>query len=224
MTREIVLDTETTGLDPAQGHRIVEVAAVELVDQMPTGVTFQSYINPQRDMPEEAFRIHGLAGDFLADFPVFSDIVEDLFAFIGDSQLVIHNAVFDLRFLNAELKLVGRPILESSRTIDTLVLAQRKFPGASNNLDALCRRFAIDAASRTLHGALLDCQLLADVYLQLLGGRQADLGLKVGMPARTSTGAAPRRFRAPRPHAASADELARHRIFVDKLDDPVWKR
>ena len=224
MLREIVLDTETTGLDPAQGHRVVEVAAVELIDHVPTGVTFQTYINPERDMPEEAFRIHGLAADFLDEFPVFTAIADDLCTFLGEAPLVIHNAVFDMRFLNAELTGAGRAVIPFTRAIDTLALAQRKFPGAANSLDALCRRFAIDASSRTLHGALLDCQLLAEVYLQLLGGRQTDLGLKPGARTTVAGNGQQRRFRVARPHAPSAQELARHEAFVDKLDDPVWRR
>jgi len=220
--REIVLDTETTGLDPAKGDRIVEVAAVELIDQLPTGVTFQSYIHPERDMPEEAFKVHGLSAEFLAEFPVFAEVVDDLLAFLGDDPLVIHNAVFDIRFLNAELARVGRPLIAAERATDTLILAQRKFPGASNNLDALCRRFAVDASGRTLHGVLLDCQLLAEVYLHLMGGRQADLGLKIDRKTRVEAGGPGRTFRPPRPHAPSTEELERHGALIAKLEDAVW--
>ena len=175
--REIVLDTETTGLDPDQGHRLVEVAGVELVDHLPTGRTFHSYLDPERDMPEDAFRVHGLSAAFLRDYPRFAEVAGALLDFLADSRLVIHNASFDLRFLNAELALLGREPFPHGRAIDTLFLAQRRFPGAPNSLDALCRRFAVDSSARTRHGALLDCELLAEVYLHLIGGRQIGLGL-----------------------------------------------
>src|SRR5690242_10106213 len=168
MLREVVLDTETTGLDPEQGHRVVELGAVELANHIPTGRTFHAYINPERDMPAEAFRVHGLAAEFLADHPVFAEVVDAFLEFLGDGKLVIHNAAFDVRFLNAELDRCGRPPIPSERAVDTLVLAQRRFPGAPNNLDALCKRFGVDNSNRKLHGALLDCELLADVYLHLL--------------------------------------------------------
>lgn len=223
MLREIVLDTETTGLDPDQGHRIVEVAALELVNHLPTGKTFHSYINPERDMPEEAFRVHGLSAEFLADNPVFAEVLEPLLEFLADSPLVIHNAGFDLRFLAAELVRHGREPLPPSRAVDTLLLAQRRFPGAPNSLDALCRRFSVDNAARTLHGALLDCELLAEVYLHLLGGRQTMLGLERS-GGRGAAAPALRPVRLPRPHAPSAEELAAHAAFIAKLDDPVWLR
>jgi DNA polymerase-3 subunit epsilon len=219
--REIVLDTETTGLDPNQGHRIVEVAGVELVNHLPTGRTFHSYVNPERDMPEEAFRVHGLSAEFLAGYPVMADVVEPLLEFLADSRLVIHNAAFDIRFLNAELGRHGREPLPPDRAVDTLLLAQRRFPGAPNSLDALCRRFNVDNAARTLHGALLDCELLAEVYLHLIGGRQIGLGLD--RPGGRSAAGGPARIaRPPRPHAPSEDELARHAAFVAKLENPVW--
>jgi DNA polymerase-3 subunit epsilon len=221
MLREIVLDTETTGLDPDQGHRIVEVAALELVNHLPTGRTFHSYVNPERDMPEEAFRVHGLSAPFLLDFPVFAEVAGPLVEFLGDSPLIIHNAAFDVRFLNAELTRQTLEPLPFGRAVDTLLLAQRRFPGTSNSLDALCRRFAVDNAARTLHGALLDCELLAEVYLHLIGGRQTMLGLdRPGMRATGPMVARP--VRPPRPHAASPEELAAHAAFVAKLDDPVW--
>ena len=221
MLREIVLDTETTGLDPDRGHRIVEVAALELVDHLPTGRTFHSYVHPQRDMPEEAFRVHGLSAQFLRDFPVFAEVVSPLLEFIEDSRLVIHNAAFDIRFLSAELDRHGHEPLAMSRAIDTLQLAQRRFPGAQNSLDALCRRFAIDNSTRTLHGALLDCELLAEVYLHLIGGRQTVLGLdRPG--ARRAGQAVARMVRPPRPHAPSAEEEAAHAAFVAKLDQAIW--
>jgi DNA polymerase-3 subunit epsilon len=219
--REIVLDTETTGLDPDQGHRLVEIAAVELIDHLPSGQSFHRYLNPERDMPEEAFRVHGLSAQFLRDFPLFGEVVDELIEFLGDSRLVIHNAVFDLRFLNAELTAHGREALGPGRAIDTLQLAQRKFPGAANNLDALCRRFAVDNSARTRHGALLDCELLAEVYLHLIGGRQ--IGLSLAMPGQHRAAAAVvRPVRPPRPHAPSAEELAAHAAFLAKLDDPIW--
>ena len=223
MLREIVLDTETTGLDPEQGHRLVEVAGVELIDHLPTGRTFQSYLNPERDMPEDAFRVHGLSGAFLRDFPKFAEVVDPLLEFLGDSRLVIHNAAFDMRFLNAELALVGREPFPLGRAIDSLFLAQRRFPGAQNSLDALCRRFAVDNSARTRHGALLDCELLAEVYLHLIGGRQIGLGLV--QPGQRAAGEAiSRPARAARVFAPSPEELAAHAAFVAKLDDPVWRR
>jgi DNA polymerase-3 subunit epsilon len=222
MQREIVLDTETTGLDPAQGHRVVELGAVELVNHLPTGRTFHAYLNPERDMPEEAFRVHGLSAEFLADHPVFAEVVDAFLEFLGDARLVIHNAAFDVRFLNAELARCGRPAIPSERAVDTLLLAQRRFPGASNNLDALCKRFGVDNSNRKLHGALLDCELLADVYLHLLGGRQA--GLDLAQPARAGAAVAVTRVaRPPRPHAPTPEELAAHAVFVAKLENPVWE-
>jgi DNA polymerase-3 subunit epsilon len=222
MQREIVLDTETTGLDPAQGHRVVELGAVELVNHLPTGRTFHAYLNPERDMPEEAFRVHGLSAEFLADHPVFAEVVDAFLEFLGDGKLVIHNAAFDVRFLNAELARCGRPAIPSERAVDTLLLAQRRFPGASNNLDALCKRFGVDNSNRKLHGALLDCELLAEVYLHLLGGRQA--GLDLAQPTRAAAVAAVTRIaRPPRPHAPTPEELAAHAAFVTKLENPVWE-
>ncbi|MGD9511707.1 MAG: DNA polymerase III subunit epsilon [Geminicoccaceae bacterium] len=219
--REIVLDTETTGLDPDQGHRLVEIAGVELVDHLPTGRSFHRYLNPERSMPEEAFRVHGLSAEFLRDYPLFGEVVDELVEFLADSRLVIHNAVFDLRFLNAELGAHGREALGPGRAVDTLLLAQRKFPGAANSLDALCRRFAVDNSARTRHGALLECELLAEVYLHLIGGRQIGLGL--AMPGQHRAAATVLRpVRPPRPHAPSAAELAAHAAFLAKLDNPIW--
>ena len=175
--REIVLDTETTGLDPNQGDRIVEIGAVELWNHIPTGKTYHQYINPERNMPNEAFQVHGLGDDFLRDKPVFSNIAADFVEFIADSKLVIHNASFDMRFLNAELSWVKRPQIPLERALDTLAIARKKFPGSPASLDALCRRFGIDNNARTLHGALLDSEILAEVYLELIGGRQPDFML-----------------------------------------------
>lgn len=224
MLREIVLDTETTGLDPAAGHRIVEIGAVELVNHLPTGVHWQRYVNPERDMPEEARRVHNLSAEFLAGHPKFAEIVDEFLAFLGDSTLVIHNASFDLRFLNAELERCGREPLPPSRVIDTLLLAQRRFPGQPNSLDALCRRFGVDASARTFHGALLDSEILAEVYLHLIGGRQAALGLE---PVRERAGGARTRARPPRParpHAPTAEELEAHAAFVAGIPDALWNR
>jgi len=221
--REIVLDTETTGLDPNSGHRIVEIGCVETRYHITTGESFHVYINPERDMPEEAFNVHGLSEQFLSDKPVFAEVVEDFLAFIGDSPLVIHNAEFDMKFLNAELKKVGRPLLDRDRAVDTVTMARRKFPGAQANLDALCRRFEIDLSRRDKHGALLDAELLADVYLQLRGGAQPGLELAgdTSQSGRDSV-VIERQARAPRPHAPSAEELAAHAALVESLKDPVW--
>jgi len=175
--REIVFDTETTGLDPYQGHRLLEIGCIELVNRFPTGQTFHHYLNPERDVPAEAFAIHGLSYEFLKSKPVFADIVVDLLAFVGDAPLIAHNASFDLSFLNAELERVKQATIPRDRLIDTLLLARRKYPGGSNRLDDLCNRFGIDNSRRTKHGALLDAELLAEVYLELIGARQAQLGL-----------------------------------------------
>ena len=180
--REVVFDTETTGLDPYQGHRLVEIGCIELINRFPTGRTFHSYLNPERDVPPEAFAIHGLSNDFLRSQPAFPNVAVDLLAFIGDAALVAHNAAFDLGFLNAELERVNRVIVARDRLIDTLLLARRKYPGSPNRLDDLCIRFGIDNSRRTKHGALLDAELLAEVYVELVDARQAQLGL-VAMPA-----------------------------------------
>jgi DNA polymerase-3 subunit epsilon len=228
--REIVLDTETTGLNPATGDKIVEIGCVELINHLPSGETYHQYINPERPMPEEAFAIHGLSDEFLADQLVMNDVAESFLEFIGDAPLIIHNAEFDLRFINAELKALDRPILAKARAIDTVVLARTAFPGAPASLDALCKRFGIDNPSRSLHGALLDAQLLAEVYLELIGGRQADMGLKddAGGPGDTqgeaqSEASGDTARRPPRPHAASGPEKAAHNDFLDKIDKPIWR-
>lgn len=173
--REIVLDTETTGFDPNDGHRLVEIGCVEIEQQIPTGRTFHKYINPERDMPEEAFRVHGLSEEFLSDQPLFSEIADDFIDFIGTAPLIIHNAAFDMNFLNAELRWLKKDQIPMEQSVDTLLMARKKYPGAPATLDALCRRFDIDNSNRTLHGALLDAELLAEVYLELLGGRQHGL-------------------------------------------------
>lgn len=221
--REIILDTETTGLDPAAGDRIVEIACLELVNHLPTGRTFQRYLNPEREVSAGALEVHGLSDAFLAEQPRFADIVDEFLAFIGDATLVIHNAEFDVGFLNAELARCGRPPLQG-KVIDTLQMARQKFPGAQASLDALCRRFSIDNSARSKHGALLDSELLAEVYLELVGGRQVglDLVLRSSAPAGSRGPLAERIARPPRPHAPSPEELAAHAALVAKLKDPIW--
>lgn len=222
--REIVLDTETTGFEPSEGHRLVEIGCVELINHVATGRTFHKYCNPERDMPEEAQRVHGLSAEFLAGHPCFREIVQEFVEFVGDSPLIIHNAQFDMKFINAELILCGRPPLPMEQAVDTVQMARRKFPGAPASLDALCRRFGIDNSARTYHGALLDAELLADVYLELVGGREPGLALSTG--GRDGGGAAivvERPFRAPRPHAVPPEELAAHADFIAKrVKNPLW--
>lgn len=226
--REVVFDTETTGLDPAVGHRLVEFGCVELENHVPTGRTLQGYVNPGRPMPSEAFAIHGLSDEFLAGFPPFADAVDKLLEFLGESPLVIHNADFDMRFLNWELSLLGRPGLPASRAIDTVGLARRRFPGAPASLKALCQRFGIDDSARDLHGALLDARLLADVYLELVGGREPGLALAATRRTAAATAAGERPPRPPRPHAPSEAERAAHAAFVADLarqlkeGQPIW--
>jgi DNA polymerase III subunit epsilon len=224
--REIVLDTETTGLDPLRGDRLVEIGCVEIFNRMPTGQTFHRYFNPERSMPAEAFAVHGLSTEFLAAKPLFAEEVEEFLAFIGDAPLVIHNASFDISFINAELDRLNRPAILRERLIDTLLLARRKHPGVSNRLDDLCSRYAIDNSHRTKHGALLDAELLAEVYVDLIGARQSQLLLAA--EARDilvpGGGEAPRRQReiplAPR--LTEADRAA-HRAFILTLGDkPIW--
>ena len=224
--REIVLDTETTGLDPLRGDRLVEIGCVEIFNRMPTGLTFHRYFNPERDMPAEAFAVHGLSTEFLAAKPLFVEEVDEFLAFIGDAPLVIHNASFDVSFINAELDRIKRPALSRERLVDTLLLARRKHPGVSNRLDDLCSRYQIDNSRRTKHGALLDAELLAEVYIDLIGARQSQLILaSESREIRVSgVGDMPRRQReiplAPR--VTEADRLA-HREFVLTLGDkPVW--
>jgi DNA polymerase III subunit epsilon len=230
--REIVLDTETTGFEPAEGHRIVEIGAVELYNHVATGRTYHQNINPDRTMPPEAFEVHGLGDDFLRDKPRFAEIGAAFLEFIGtDSQLVIHNAAFDMKFLNAELNWAGLPTLGPERALDTVALARRKFPGSPASLDALCRRFGIDNSAREKHGALLDSELLAEVYLELIGGRQPDFGLSTqdqkagdGVGAEGAAWTAPRRP-APLPPRITDEEAAAHRSFVEELGEKsLWKR
>ena len=216
--REIVLDTETTGLDPQAGHRIVEIACVELQHHIPTGREFHRYVNPGRDIPIDALSVHGLTVEFLTAFPLFAEVADELLAFIGSDPLVMHNAEFDLAFLNMELARLERAPLASA-VIDTLGLARQHYPGAPASLDALCRRFDIDLSGRANHGARIDCGLLAAVYLELIGGRQP--GLDFVAPA-TAGFAAVRITRSPRPHFPSDEELAAHQAMLALLTAPLW--
>lgn len=222
MTREIVFDTETTGFEPSEGHRLVEIGALELMNHMPTGVTFHKYINPERDIPADATRVHGITNEKVADCPLFADIADEWLAFVGDSPMIAHNAAFDMRFINAELAWINRPAYPAERFIDTLAIARKKFPGSPVSLDALCRRFGVDNSHRDFHGALLDSELLAEVYLELLGGRQPGLALG-GVGSEEERVQIARPYREPRPHAASEDELAAHRAFVEKkVKKALW--
>lgn len=223
--REIVLDTETTGVNPLQGDRIVEIGCVELLNHLPTGQTYHVYINPERDVPDEAARVHGLTTEFLLDKPVFSNVVDTFLDFIGDAPLVIHNAPFDMGFLNMELTRHGFKNLPMARAIDTLPMARRKFPGAPASLDALCKRFGVDNSARDYHGALLDAQLLAEVYLELCGGRQPDLE----MVQKTETvlnqeETVTRVFREPRAHTPTEEEMSAHDAFMQKIKNALWSR
>ncbi|PVA07654.1 DNA polymerase III subunit epsilon [Thalassorhabdomicrobium marinisediminis] len=240
--REIVLDTETTGFEPSEGDRIVEIGAIELMNHMPTGRTYHQYINPKRDMPSGAFEIHGIGPDLLTppqdpkpgqvtlrDKPVFADVAQAFVDFIGDARLVIHNAAFDMKFLNAELGWLNRPLLPMAQALDTLAIARKKFPGSPASLDALCRRFGIDNSNRTLHGALLDSEILAEVYLELIGGRQPDLVL-AGQDRSKAKSAADTDWRPyPRPTPLApkikAAEAEAHAAFVETLgDNALWNR
>lgn len=223
--REIVLDTETTGFKADEGDRLVEIGCIELINHIPTGRHYHVYINPERSMPEEAFKVHGLSDEFLKDKPVFAAVAREFCDFIGEDPLVIHNAQFDLGFLNAELaRLPGFPHIAMERAIDTVRLARQKFPGAQVSLDALCKRFNIDNSARVKHGALLDAELLAEVYLELIGGRQQGLGFAGAAEGETILAVQVPRgpARPPRPHAASPEELAAHAAFLAKLKDPLW--
>jgi DNA polymerase-3 subunit epsilon len=226
--REIVFDTETTGLNPAGGDRMVEIGCIEIFNRVETGRHFHAYFNPERPMPSEAEAVHGLTTIFLSDKPRFGERAEELLEFLADSPLVAHNASFDFGFLNHELGRCGRPAVCNSRMVDTLVLARTRHPGAKHSLDALCTRFGVDRSQRIKHGALLDAQLLAQVYVELTGGRQIGLGLvadtgqvKVAVDGQTVTVREPR---VPRPHHAAPEELERHRAFIAKLVNPLWAR
>ena len=220
--REIALDTETTGLDPGDGHRVVEIGCIELINHIPTGEIFHTYLNPERSMSHEAYGVHGLDDTFLGKQALFADIADAFLEFIGGSPLVIHNAAFDLKFINSELQRAARGPLEVAKVVDTLELARHKFPGSPASLDALCRRFGIDNSVRTKHGALLDAELLSCVYVELIGGRQPALGLQheptTPSLARVNTSV----VRAPRPHAPSDAELVAHAAFIAGLENPIW--
>jgi DNA polymerase-3 subunit epsilon len=227
--REVIFDTETTGLDPKSGDRMVEIGCIEMVGRVETGRTFHAYFNPERDMPAEAEKVHGLSAAFLATKPRFAELADELLAFLGDAPLVAHNAGFDFGFLNAELERIGRAGISLERMVDTVALARKKHPGAKNSLDALCTRYGIDRSHRVKHGALLDAELLAQVYVELTGGRQIGLELasETVTVARTvvdiaAAPAAARPVRPPRPHAASAEELERHSAFIAGIDNAIW--
>jgi DNA polymerase-3 subunit epsilon len=225
--REIVFDTETTGFEPADGHRIVEIGCVELMDHFPTGRTLQIYLNPERDIPIESQRVHGLSAEFLADKALFAHIVDEFLDFVGDAPLVIHNAAFDIKFINAELARIGRPAIPFARTIDTIEIAKRKIPGARYSLDELCKRFGVDLSARSKHGALLDAQLTAEIYLELIGGRQRGLMLApVEVAAAAAQGPGPARQR-PRKLASllTVIEMELHAAFVARElgDKTLWK-
>ncbi|MEN7537392.1 DNA polymerase III subunit epsilon [Aurantiacibacter flavus] len=225
--REIVFDTETTGLDPQTGDRLVEIGCIEIVNRIPTGETFHGYFNPQRDMPMEAERVHGLSATFLADKPLFAERAQELLDFLGDAPLVAHNAQFDFGFLNFELQACDLATVSHERMIDTLAIARKRHPGAKHTLDALCSRYGVDRSHRVLHGALLDAELLAQVYVELLGGRQIGLGLAVDQGTeveRKVTAFAPKlgEFRPARPHSATNDETTRHQEFLKTLSSPLW--
>lgn len=234
MTREVVLDTETTGFDPFSGDRIVEIGCIELKNHVPTGDNFHVYINPERDMPESAFKVHGLGTDFLSQQPVMKDVIDSFVEYIEDSPLIIHNAKFDMKFLNAELKWHDKPVLPMERAKCTLVMARKMFPGSPATLDALCKRFEIDNSSRHKHGALIDSELLAAVYLELLGGRQTKfsfdkleekLASKSDVNSSTqATKTSNRPQRAPRSFRLTEDEIQAHEKLVQKLKDPLWKK
>jgi DNA polymerase-3 subunit epsilon len=224
--REIILDTETTGLDPLRGDRLVEIGGIELINHFPTGRTYHVYINPERDMPDEAFRVHGLSADFLSDKPRFAELVDDFWSFVEDARLVIHNASFDMGFINAELKRAGRPLFPMDRVVDTLAMARRRFPGSPASLDALCSRFGIDNSRRTRHGALLDAELLADVYIELIGGRQASFGLADAGRAtqRAARGQAVLLQRpVPLTPRLTAEAIEAHAAFLQEIGDKaIW--
>ncbi|NKB49296.1 MAG: DNA polymerase III subunit epsilon [Alphaproteobacteria bacterium] len=223
--REVILDTETTGLDPSSGDRVVEIGCIETHNHMPTGAHFHCYVNPERDMPEGAFAVHGLSSEFLSDKPIFADVAAPFLEFIGTDPLVIHNAKFDMGFLNAELSRLDKPAIEYSRAVDTVALARRRYPGAQVSLDALCRRFEIDLSRREKHGALLDAELLAEVYLYLMGGRQPGLDLNVDAAKAAAEGITEieRPQRPARPHAPSPAEAEAHEAFLDQITDPIWR-
>lgn len=229
--REIVWDTETTGFEAEGGDRLVEIGAVELFNHMPTGKVYHQYVNPERSMPQEAFAVHGLGDEFLSDKPLFKSIAQDFIDFIGDAVIIAHNAKFDMRFINAELKRIGKSPIPMSQSLDTLDIARKKYPGAQNSLDALCRRFGIDNSAREKHGALLDSEILAEVYLELIGGRQPDFALSVVGGREAETTLSKNTIQTPKQRLKSIksklteDEIKAHQEFINKLgDDALWKK
>lgn len=224
MSRAVLFDTETTGLNPLAGDRVIEVAAIELIGDLPTGNTFHRLVDPERDIPADASRIHGITSADLEGKPRFAEIAADLVDFLGDGPLIAHNAPFDFEFLDAEFTRIGKPKLDRERMVDTLILAKTRFPGLPNSLDALCRRFDIDLSERTTHNALLDCRLLAEVYVELTGGRQRGLDLQAESGGLDSAEYAPVGPRTPRPMAVSEAERAAHAAFLETLKEPVWRR
>lgn len=232
--REVIFDTETTGLDPKTGDRMVEIGCVEMIGRVETGNSYHAYYNPQRDMPAAAEAVHGLSSSFLSAKPLFADTAEELLEFLGDAPLVAHNAGFDFGFLNSELQLIGREPISMDRMVDTVAIARKKHPGAKLSLDALCTRYGIDRSHRVKHGALLDAELLAQVYVELTGGRQIGLELAADAPVSTPSkkeasrterrASTDREFRKPRPHAASAAEIERHAEFIAGIEDAAWNR
>jgi DNA polymerase-3 subunit epsilon len=220
--REIILDTETTGLDPSSGDRVVEIGCVEIINGIPTGKHFHKYLNPERDMPPEAEAVHGLSAAFLADKPKFAEVVGEFLDFIGADPLIAHNAGFDMNFIDFELKTHGFAPIAASRVTDSLLLARKAFPGQPCSLDALCKRFSVDTSSRQLHGALLDARLLAEVYLELTGGRQREISISFAAKGKTSKVEVKRENREPRPHEASDEELAAHEEAMKKLSGNLW--
>jgi DNA polymerase-3 subunit epsilon len=222
--REVVLDTETTGLSAKTGDRLVEIGCIELINHLPSGEVYHQYINPEVAMPREAQEVHGLSDEFLSDKPRFLEIVDAFLDFVGVAPLIIHNASFDMGFINSELDRIKREPLPNNQAIDTVLLARRKYPGSPASLDALCRRFEIDNTARTLHGALLDAELLAEVYLELIGGRQPDLVLANAPLVASNPKSTERIERKPRPHQPTAEELIAHTDFIGRIKDPIWKK
>lgn len=226
MTRQVILDTETTGLSPQEGHRIVEIGCLETINRIPTGKTFHVYINPKRDMPQGAYDVHGLSTEFLSKHPPFAAIAEDFLTFVRDTQLVIHNVPFDMKFINHELELLGQPIIPINRALCTLKMARKKFPGSPASLDALCKRFKVDNTGRQKHGALIDAELLAKVYIELTGGRQTSMNFasatqKTEQPTQETKN---RQVRASRNFQPKKEELTKHRQLLGSLKNPIWSK